>query len=191
LIATHNPGKFKILKDKLSSLGIEILSLNDLDIKDDFEEIGNSFEDIALGKARFYYNLSKIPTLADDSGLSVDALNGEPGTNSRTWLGYRASDEELLEMLLDRLRGVVDKERTATFVTVVALVNGNEELLGRGEVRGKIGHQAVCKIEPGLPYSTVFYPDGYDRVSAQLSPEEKNIISHRAKALDQIIKKLK
>jgi len=191
LIATHNLGKYKELKNKLSSLNIEIKSLDDLGIREDYEETGKSYEENALGKARFYYKLTKIPTLADDSGLSVDALQGATGINSRSWPGYRGTDEELLEMLLEKLRGIPNQERTAKFVTVLALVDGQTEFIARGEIDGTITHQAVCDIEPGLPYSVVFYPDGLDKVFSQLTTEEKNTISHRGQVLKQIINKLK
>ncbi|MCD4760329.1 non-canonical purine NTP pyrophosphatase, partial [bacterium] len=106
LIATHNPGKFEEIKNRLSSLNVDIISLKDLNIKEDFEETGDTFKANAKGKAEFYYNLSKVPTLADDSGLVVDALNGEPGVKSRNWLGYRGTDKEILNHLMERMKDV-------------------------------------------------------------------------------------
>lgn len=190
LIATHNPGKFKIIKDKLSTLNIDILSLNDLGIKDDFEETGQTYQENALGKAKFYYNLAHIPTLGDDSGLSVDALGGAPGLRSRFWPGYRGTDEELLNMLLDKMKDTPINQRTAKFVTVLALFDGQNAYFGQGEVKGIITGQSECALEPGLPYSAVFRPDGYDKVFSELTLEEKRGVSHRAKAVDEIIKQL-
>ncbi|OGY94713.1 MAG: hypothetical protein A2406_02390 [Candidatus Komeilibacteria bacterium RIFOXYC1_FULL_37_11] len=190
LVATHNPGKFKIIKDKLSSLNIEILSLDDLGIKEDFEETGQTYQENASGKAKFYYKLAQMPTLGDDSGLSVDALDGAPGLYSRFWPGYKGTDEELLKMLLDKLKDVPDAQRTAKFVTVLALFDGQQIYFGQGEVKGVITQEALCDLEPGLPYSAVFRPDGYDKVFSQLTLEEKRGVSHRAKAVDEIIKQL-
>jgi len=191
LIATHNQGKFREMRQRLLKLCIEVVSLDDLNITEDMEEIGNSYEEIALAKAKFYYQLSNIPTLADDSGLSVDALDGAPGINSRFWPGYRGSDEELLQMLLDKLKNVSKENRTAKFVSVMVLYDGQEELIARGEEPGMIAEKQVTYIEEGLPYSAVFYPRGYNKVFSQLTIDEKNAISHRGRALEEIIKKLK
>ncbi|MFA6307624.1 MAG: non-canonical purine NTP pyrophosphatase [Patescibacteria group bacterium] len=191
LIATHNPGKFVEMKRQLKILGIEVLSLDDLNIKEDFEETANTYEENALGKAKFYYNITKIPTLADDSGLSVDALDGAPGINSRSWPGYRGSDEELLKMLLDKLKNVPKEKRTAKFISVIVLYNGQETLISRGEEPGIIAEKQISKLEKGLPYSAVFYPRGYNKVFSELTIDEKNAISHRGRALDQIIKQIK
>jgi XTP/dITP diphosphohydrolase len=192
LIATHNPGKFKESQEKLlKNLDIEIVSLADLSITEDFEETEETYEGNAMGKAKFYYNLAKIATIADDSGLSVDALDGQPGVHSRTWPGYSASDEELLEMLLEKMKDVPEEKRTASFVSVLAFYNGQEEFITKGEEFGLISNKAEAKMDKGLPYSAVFFPKGYNKVFSQLSIEEKNAISHRGRALDQIIKKLK
>jgi len=192
LIATHNPGKFKESQEKLlKNLDIEIVSLDDLGITADYQETGETFEENALGKAKFYYNLAHIPTIADDSGLSVDALGGEPGVHSRTWPGYSATDEELLAMLLDKMKDIPEEKRTAKFVTVIALFDGQKELVTRGEEAGSIASHQISQMDKGLPYSAVFYPNGYDKVFSQLSIEAKNAISHRGIALDKLIKKLK
>ncbi|MBT4516658.1 MAG: non-canonical purine NTP pyrophosphatase [Candidatus Komeilibacteria bacterium] len=190
LIATHNIGKFTEIKKQLEVLDIKIVSLSDLGIKEDFEETGETFEANAMGKAKFYYNLAKIPTISDDSGFAVDALNGEPGVHSRTWPGYEASDEELLQMLLYKMKDVPDQERTAKAVCVIAFYNGEEEIITRGEEYGTISKKVESKIEKGLPYSAVFFSKGYNKVFSQLSIEEKNAISHRGIALDKLIKKL-
>lgn len=191
LIATHNTGKVKEMGKRLRKLSIEILSLKDLGITEDFEETGKTYEDNAIGKAKFYYDISKIPTLADDSGLSVDALGGAPGINSRSWPGYRGSDEELLKMLLDKMKNVDDKKRTAKFVSVIAVYDGQDLITARGEEPGMIAKEQVCDLEDGLPYSAVFYPRGHKKVFSQMTTDEKNAISHRGRALEEIIKKIK
>jgi XTP/dITP diphosphohydrolase len=191
LVATHNPGKFKEIKQQLTALGIKVVSLKDLGIEQDFEETGNTFEENARGKAQFYHGLSDMPTLADDSGLEVDALNGEPSVKSRRWPGYEASDQELYDMLIQKLDGVPMEQRTARFVATSVIIDGDEEVVARGENKGTVGLELACPIEPGLPWSSVFYPEGYDVVFSQLDVAEKNKISHRGKALDKVIKELK
>ena len=191
LIATHNPGKFKEISRHLSVLQIKLLSLADLGIKDDFEETGKTYQENSLGKAKFYHQLSGLPSLADDSGLSVEALNGEPGINSRTWPGYRASDEELLKMLLAKMEKVPPDKRQASFVTVVAFVDKDKEIVSQGEIKGTIAQELICPIEEGFPYSSVFYPQGYKQVFSQLTTDEKNAISHRGLALEEFIKQIK
>ncbi|PLX25548.1 non-canonical purine NTP pyrophosphatase [Candidatus Parcubacteria bacterium] len=190
LVGTHNPGKLTEIKNQLSPLDMEILSLDDVGITEDYEETGSTFEENALAKARFYYKLSGIPTLADDAGLQIDALDGEPGVLSRRWPGYEASDQELLDMLFAKLDGVPIEKRTARFVAISALFDGKESIISRGESLGKIGLELACEVKPGIPWSSVFYPDGYDKVFSQLSVEEKNKISHRGKSLKKLIEEL-
>ena len=191
LVATHNPGKFVEIKRQLTDLGIEVVSLKDVGIDQDFEETGNTFEDNARGKARFYYKLAGIPTIADDSGLEVDALGGEPGVKSRRWPGYEAGDQELLDLLVNKLKGVPWEKRTATFIATAVIIDGDKEIVTRGENRGKIGLKLACPIKPGIPWASIFYPEGHDKVFSQLSIDDKNKISHRGKALDKVIKELK
>lgn len=193
LIATHNPGKFKESREKLQKdlTGVEIVSLGDLGITEDYEETGETFEENAISKAKFYYDLAKIPTIADDSGLAVDALGGEPGVHSRTWPGYSASDEELLEMLLDKMKDVPEEKRTASFVTVIAFYDGRDEFITRGEEFGKIAKKSMSKMDKGLPYSAVFLPRGLNKVFSQLTIEQKNSISHRGRAITKLIEKIK
>ena len=169
LIATHNPGKFAESQKLLNSAGIETTSLSDLGISKDYEETGETYEENAMAKAKFYYNLAKIPTIADDSGLSVDALDGEPGVHSRTWPGYTATDEELLEMILDKMKDIPKEKRLAQFITVIALFDGQEEFMARGEQSGIITDKAESVMDKGLPYSAVFHPMGCDKVFSQLS----------------------
>lgn len=188
LIATHNVGKFSEIKKQLGPLGLELVSLVDLGIEDDVEEKGDKFEDIVRDKAEFYYKLSQIPTLATDGGMEVDVLGGEPGVKSRRWPGHRASDEELLQFLLDKLEGIPIEKRTARFVETIAIHDGKKIKIFRGECRGKIGLESACELKPGLPWSSIFYPDGYDKVFSQLTPEEKNEVSHRGNAIKKLIK---
>lgn len=190
LIATHNPGKFKEISVHLLPLKLELVSLSDLGITEDYAETAETYEENAIGKARFYYQLSGLATLADDSGLSIDALGGEPGVHSRNWPGHRGTDEELLSLLLDKMKDVATEKRTANFVTVVAYWDGEKEIVTRGEESGLIADKQVCPIEEGFPYSSIFYPHGYDKVFSELSISDKNKISHRGRALNQFINKI-
>lgn len=187
LVGTHNPGKLAEIKKQLSSLNVEILSLDDVGISEDYQETGKTFEANARGKAEFYNKLSGLPTLADDAGLEIDILGGEPGVKSRRWPGYEANDEELLELLFNKLEGVPMEKRSARFVVYNVLTDGAETIVAFGETRGKIATELVCEIRPGIPWSSVFYPDGHDKVFSQLSIEEKNKISHRGRALNNLL----
>lgn len=191
LIATHNIGKFKEICQAFESQDIKLFSLKDLKIITDCEETGDTFEANAILKAKFYYELSGLPTLGDDSGLMVEALQGEPGVHSRTWPGYRGGDSELLDMLLTKMANVPEGSRTAKFITVAAIFDGQEMIIGHGEVSGQIMQKPMCEIEDHLPYACVFKPDRFDKVFSQLSKEDKNKISHRGQAIKQIISQLK
>ncbi|MBU1203166.1 non-canonical purine NTP pyrophosphatase [Patescibacteria group bacterium] len=191
LIATHNSGKFEEIKKQLSSLNIELLSLNDLDINEDPEETGQTFEDNALLKVKYYYQLAKMPVLSDDGGLEVDALGGQPGVESRRWGGQRLSDQELIDKMFVAMKDIPTERRIAKFVDVVAVYDGQEIITERGECQGIIATELVCPIKPGVPWSSIFYPEGSDKVFTQLTPEEKSRLSHRGKALEKVIKKLK
>ena len=190
LIATQNPGKFAEISDRLTQTGIDLVSLQDLNITQGYEENGTTFEENAVAKARFYHQLSGLPTLADDSGLSVDALDGEPGIHSRRWPGYAAKDQELLDMLMSKLKDTPLEARTAKFRTVAAIVDEQNIWIGQGQIAGLILKQPVCDIEEGLPFSCIFQAEGFDKVFSQLTKQEKNSISHRGRAIDELIKQL-
>src|SRR3989338_8019507 len=120
LIATHNPAKVTEIKLGLSPLrkfGIKILTISDLKIKDKPEETGKTFEENALLKAKFYAEISKLPTIADDGGVAIKVLNGEPGVKSRMWVGYEATDQELINHTIERLKGKSLSKRSAYLET--------------------------------------------------------------------------
>lgn len=190
LIGTNNPGKFKEISRQFNKHGIKTYSLKDLNITADFEENGSTFEENAVGKAKFYYNLAKIPTIADDSGLEIDVLGGEPGVKSRRWAGYEMTDQEMLDMLFDKLKDIPYEKRTARFVAVSAIFDGEEVVIAKGDNRGYIAEELVCEMEKGIPWSSVFYPEGFNKVFSQLSVDEKNKMSHRGRALEKLLKKI-
>ena len=183
LIATHNKGKYKELMEVLEDLPIEFVSLNDMKIEEDVEETGTTYAENAILKATFFGTLTGLPTIADDSGIHVDALNGELGVKTRRWgAGPDATDEEWLEFFLDRMW--TEKDRKAEFVTNIAFwLPDRPPVTFQGECIGQILDKAQTEIEQGIPLSAVFLPNGKDKVYSAMSKEEKNEISHRGKAI--------
>ena len=186
LIATKNPGKFKGIQETLQAFDAEFVSLEDMGITEDFDEVGESFADIALGKARFYHALSGLPTVADDSGIIVEAIMGELGLKTRRWgAGANSSDEEWLRVFMERMES--ETNRSAEFVCAAAYVSGDVEQVFEGRTCGVITREAEAPIHEGIPLSSVFKPHGYDKVYMALLPEEKQAASHRAKAFSKLL----
>lgn len=187
LIATKNPGKFGEITGVLRGLPFEFLFLKDLPFGSrDFEEAGETFCENALGKARHFAGLSGFLTLAEDSGILIDAFPGEFGVKTRRWgLGESASDGEWIEHFMKTMESVPGKKRGAKFVCHAVLVDGDKEFSFEGETSGVITRKLMAPILPGLPLSSCFMPSGFDRVYAALSREEKNAISHRGQAISK------
>jgi len=181
LIATHNQGKMREYRQLLKGLSLNLVSLDDVGIKDDVPETGETYADNALLKARAYAQQSGILTLADDSGLEVDALDGEPGPLSARYAGEGATDADRIDYLLGKLATVSPTQRTARFRCVIALVwpSGREQLV-EGTCEGRI--TKAPRGEQGFGYDPVFLVADDTRTMAELSAEEKNAISHRARA---------
>lgn len=183
IVASSNKGKLREIKKIFDISNIEILSMKDIGIDIEIEENGSTFEENALIKARAVSKLCQYPVLSDDSGLCVDALGGAPGIYSARYAGEGASDEDRILKLLDELKN--EENRNAKFVCAVALVmpNGNE-YISRGEVLGKIGYE-ICGLG-GFGYDPVFISDELKKTFAEATPDEKNSISHRYRALTQL-----
>lgn len=176
LVATHNPGKAQELKQSLQGLNLEVLSLNDLNLKDDVEKTGDTFKANALLKARYYCQLADLPTLADDSGLEIHALNNEPGVKSRRWKGYSMSDQELIDYALERLKGIPLQKRTANFSVCLALVfPDKKEYTTEAKSYGLILEKQQTPITPGYPFRSIF-----------LSTESNTKLHHRQQALEKL-----
>ncbi len=186
LVATTNRGKIreiqKLLKEDLPA--ITLYSLDDLNIKKESPETGESFLENAAAKAAFYSSLVKdIPTIADDSGLVVASLDGAPGIHSARYAGSDADDEKNIEKLLKKLSGI--KDRRAKFVCTAALAkNGQLIETFTGQVKGIILHET--RGSGGFGYDPLFFYPPLKKTFAQLSTAQKNRISHRAKALQQL-----
>ena len=192
LLATANKGKVRELEEMLKDGNIEVLSLSDFPDCEDIEETGQTFAENALLKARAACLMAGIVTLADDSGLEVDALKGAPGVFSARFAGEPKDDERNNAKLLSLLQGLSEKERTARFCCCLAIVSPDgQESLTEGTVEGEI--LLSRRGTGGFGYDPVFYLPELKKTMAELSLEEKNELSHRAQAFRQavpIIKKL-
>lgn len=183
IFATGNQNKMKEIKMILSDLGMEILSMKEAGIDVDVEENGTTFEENALIKARAI--AERLPSdiiLADDSGLEIDYLNKEPGIYSARYAGKDTSYDIKNQMLIDRLDGVPDEKRTARFVCAIAAVfpDGTEEVVCEA-MEGRIGYKIAGAN--GFGYDPIFYLPEFGMTSAEITPEQKNEVSHRGKAL--------
>ncbi|RGS75752.1 RdgB/HAM1 family non-canonical purine NTP pyrophosphatase [Coprococcus sp. AF21-14LB] len=183
IFATGNQNKMKEIKMILSDLGMEILSMKEAGIDVDVEENGTTFEENALIKARAI--AERLPSdiiLADDSGLEIDYLNKEPGIYSARYAGKDTSYDIKNQMLLDRLDGVPDEKRTARFVCAIAAVfpDGTEEVVCEA-MEGRIGYK-IAGVN-GFGYDPIFFLPEFGMTSAEITPEQKNEVSHRGKAL--------
>jgi XTP/dITP diphosphohydrolase len=189
VIASNNPGKLREFGFLLNPLGIEVLTQAQLGIGE-AEEPHVTFVENALAKARHVSRLSGLPALADDSGICVSALGGAPGVLSARYAGEPKSDQRNNERLLREMHGVTD--RRAHYYCVLVLLQHADDpqpLIAEGEWHGEIAH--VERGEGGFGYDPLFWLPALDRMSAELSREEKHAISHRGKALKVLLEKLK
>lgn len=186
LIATNNEGKVREIKAILGGFYDEIVSLKDAGISLEVEEDGDTFEQNAVKKARKAAAVAGCDALADDSGLCVDALGGAPGVYSARFSGEGATDAKNNARLLKSLEGVAN--RAARFVSVVALISGDTVTTARGEVCGEIA--AAAAGSGGFGYDPLFFVPETGQTFAELSPEIKNSLSHRARALAALRQKL-
>lgn len=185
LVATRNRGKVREYEQLLSGLAVEITYLNAEGIACEVRETGSTFADNAIQKAQDYALVSGLLTLADDSGLEVDALGGEPGVHSARYAGLEATDEDRYWLLLDRMRDVPWEDRTARFRCVIAVSQpGGDTFTAEGVCEGIIALAPSGKH--GFGYDPVFYLPAHDKTMAELAPEVKNRISHRARAARRI-----
>ena len=182
IFATGNEGKMKEIRRILADPQLEILSLKDAGIHADIDENGKSFEENAMIKAEAICKMTGEIVLADDSGLEIDYLNKEPGIYSARYAGTDTSYDIKNSLLLSRMKGVPDKQRTARFVCAVAAVfpNGDKEVV-RGTMEGCIGYKIAGAN--GFGYDPIFFLPEYGCTSAELAPEKKNELSHRGEAL--------
>ena len=192
IFATGNAGKVKEIQAILSDAGYEILSMKEAGITVEIREDGTSFQENALIKARTVAACPEAAgciVMADDSGLEVDALGGEPGIYSARYLGEDTSYHIKNGEIIRRLQGVPDEKRTARFVCAIgAITPEGKELVSRGVIEGRIGYEE--KGSNGFGYDPIFYVPELGKTTAELSGAEKNQISHRGRALRLMKEKL-
>ncbi len=188
VIATRNRGKileFVRIFDELSVGALELVSIDEFAELVDVEETGATFAENALLKARYTAKMTGLPSLSDDSGLCIDALGGAPGIFSARWAGIHGDDRANVDKVLGELRAVPDGKRGAYFVCVCALVMPDgREVITEGRFEGKILHSSIG--DQGFGYDPIFLPHGLSISSAQMSVQEKDLHSHRGKALRAI-----
>ena len=190
IAASQNKNKIKEIEAITKEFGMRVISRDEAGIADiEITEDGETFEENSLKKAREIMKLSGKITIADDSGVAVDALSGEPGVHSARYAGDECDDKKNRDKLLEKLDGIPLAKRTARFVSVISMVYPDgREITARGESEGHIIFEE--RGANGFGYDCLFIPLGYDKTYAELSPEEKNKISHRANALKLLKEKL-
>ena len=183
LLGTRNKGKFHDIHAALSDLPVKILSPDELNIAEDPAETGETFEENALLKAQFYHAQSGLPTIADDSGLVVEALEGEMGVKTRRWgAGPTVSDDEWVAFFLRRMERETNKR--ALFVSTVAFLNADgTHHVFYGECQGLITDKLESAFPPGLPLQGCFKPQGFDQVYGNLTEAQRNTVNHRHQAV--------
>lgn len=190
LFATSNAGKAKEVQAMFSDLDVDVKTLREEGIDVAIEENGQTFAENALIKAKAIAGMTDKIVLADDSGLVVDYLNGEPGIYSARYMGEDTSYDIKNARILERMEGVPDNQRTARFVcAMAAIMPGGEVICTEGIMEGLIGYE--MKGTNGFGYDPIFYLPEYGMTSSEISPEKKNEISHRGKALRKMQDELK
>ena len=184
VLATHNKGKMSEINNLLSS-SYEVLTLDHFPNIKEIPETGKTLKENAFIKARTVFEMTGLPSLADDTGLEVESLGGEPGVFSARYAGEQASYQDNCEKLLKNMMRVPKENREAKFRTVIAYKDDNRELSCDGSVKGEIAQSPKGSF--GFGYDSVFYYPPLEKTFAELSEEEKNSISHRGRALRKFL----
>lgn len=191
LIATSNKEKFKEISaavKKLTDNKMKILSLSDVNTLGKPIENASTFEENAKIKAKFYGDQVSLPTLADDAGLEIDVLNGDPGVKTRRWKGYEAEDKELIEYTLIKLKGIPLEKRTAKLTTCVCIYFPEEKKFytSQASIKGKIAIKPLNQETNGYPFRVLFIVDELDKFYGEMSEKEHNKVNHRLKAINSL-----
>ncbi len=189
LIATHNPAKIKDYKRILVEKDFKVETLNTLGITDKFEENKDTFKANAEDKASFYYNLAKMPTLAEDGGFTIDYLNGEPGVKSRRWMGFEATDQEIVDHLQKVVKRIPEDKRQAKFTATLCLAKSNSDLhCSTNSIEGFLTDEYNDNYPEGFPYRAFFIEKVFNKNLSELTDDEYNQINHRRKNIEEIVK---
>lgn len=184
LVGSHNPAKVNEYKKYLADLNLEIFSLADLNIKEDAPENGQTFEENAIEKTSFYHRLTGLAVITDDSGLSIDALNGEPGVKSRRWLGHKMTDEEFIQTVMEKMKNVPEGKRTCHLITIIALTTADGKIYTQqAQIDGMVALKPLPQRIPGYPPRSFFYLPQLKKFYLELTPEEHEQVNHRGQAL--------
>ena len=190
IFATGNAGKVKEIQMIMADMGMEVLSMKEAGITIDIEENGETYEENAMLKARAVAACTDAIVMADDSGLEIDYLNKEPGVFSARYMGEDTPYSVKNANLIARLDGVPDEQRTARFVCAIAAVlPDGTELTTRATIEGRIDYEE--KGSHGFGYDPIFYVPEFGKTTAELTEEQKNLVSHRGKALELMKEELK
>ena len=189
VIATHNRDKMKEIQGAISDLGWEVISLYDFPKIGEIEENGKTLEENALIKAREVFEKTGLPTISDDTGLEVDALDGAPGVYTARYAGENCSYSDNVNKMLKDMNKVPMPNRGAKFKTVMVFKDENKELIVEGIVKGKISRES--RGDDGFGYDPIFYVTEYDKTFAEMTMSEKNKISHRGNAINHLINSIK
>ena len=192
LLGTTNPAKIADYKKYLVRSNLDLVTPQEIGLLEEPLEIGETFFDNALQKAKFYAEKTELPTLSDDGGFEVDALDGGPGVNSNRWLGPSATEEKKMNKILELLTGTPLEKRTARlkFVTVVYFPDVKDYVQVEGSVEGVIPQEASIKRIKGFPYSPILYLPEFKKILIDLTEEERNNTDHRKKACKELLLKL-
>ncbi len=195
LIATLNPAKLREIIFGLRELKKEKFSfftLNDVRVEEKPKETGKSFLENALLKAKFYAEKTNLPTIADDGGLIIPALNNAPGVKSRRWLGYEASDEELIEYTLKKIKNFPSSKRQAFLETCVAFYHPKTKKIdyAQEKIEGYLAEKPSFKRIPGYPFRALFIVKKFNKYYDELTEKEHLAINHRLKAIKKLIPKI-
>ena len=190
VLASNNAHKLREFQEIFATLGLEVISLKQAGVEVDPEENGTTFAENAMIKAKAVYDICQLPTVADDSGLCVDALNGAPGIYSARY-GDKENDAERRAYLMENLNALNDASRTAHFTSAIACVlDDNTSFTVEGYCNGYIAESEAG--ENGFGYDCMFCPNGFaGKTFAEISPEEKNSVSHRGRALEKFVEVIK
>ena len=184
VLATHNQDKKIELQDALFEFPVTILSLHDFPHIGEIEETGETLLENSMLKAKTVHNIAKLPAIADDTGLEVDALAGAPGIYSARYAGGDVTYSDNVNKLLNEMKGISSRNRGAQFRTVISFIDGERELWTEGIIKGEIGEMPVGNS--GFGYDPIFFIPELNKTFAELSTEEKNKISHRGLAMKKL-----